>query len=305
MKLFSANLVVFAVCALWLQQDVLASNTDNNNAEEEVVGDNLVSGLKVAYRAYQQCEKVRLGDLFTCLKLRALRFADRVLRSDSVPLIEGISIVRSFPDRDRNGRRLKLEPLTEVNEENLPEDTQERQTKLDDLLVERLGRFFQTRSIHFDMPKFVDEVKQLLAGDNYVEVEGRKKKHHMGALLLLGGMMKGTMLALGMKGLALLAGKALIIAKIALVLSAIVGLGKLVGGGGAEEKTTYEIIKHPHVSHAHTYSSSYVDGGHGHFDSSGHGHEHYKRSIQIPEAAMYPHLLAYRGQKQQQNTQQS
>ncbi|KAJ9577082.1 hypothetical protein L9F63_006362 [Diploptera punctata] len=123
----------------------------------------------------------------------------------------------------------------------------------------------------------------------------------MGGILLLGGLMKGGMIALGMKALALLAGKALIIAKIALVLAAIIGISKI-AGDNHKENTTYEIVKHPHVSHAHTHSSSYLDGGHGHYESSGHGHEHYKRSLELPEAAMYPHLLAYRGHLQQQNT---
>jgi hypothetical protein len=105
------------------------------------------------------------------------------------------------------------------------------------------------------------------------------------------------MLALGLNGLAMLAGKALIVAKVALVLSAVVGLSKLLGSGHGEEKTIYEIVKHPHVSHAHTYSSTYIDGDHDHFDSQ--DHDHYRRSIQVPDASMYPHLLAYRKQQQQ------
>lgn len=117
---------------------------------------------------------------------------------------------------------------------------------------------------------------------------------------MIGGLMKAGLLALGLKGLALLAGKALIVAKIALVLSAVIALSKLFSSGHGEEKTTYEIVKYPHVSHAHTYSSSHVDADHGHFDSG--SHDHYRRSIQIPEAAMYPHLLAYKGQRQNQKT---
>lgn len=116
---------------------------------------------------------------------------------------------------------------------------------------------------------------------------------------MIGGLFKAGMLALGLKGLALLAGKALIVAKIALVLSAVIALSKLFSSGHSEEKTTYEIVKYPHVSHAHTYSSSHVEGDHGHFDSG--SHDHYRRSIHIPEAAMYPHLLAYKGQRQSQN----
>lgn len=102
-------------------------------------------------------------------------------------------------------------------------------------------------------------------------------------------------MAMAYKAVALLAGKALLVAKVALVLSAIIGLKKLVSSGG-DEKVTYEIVKHPHVTHAHSYSSEHYGGGH--FDTSGGGGggDHYRRSME----SMYPHLLAYRGQHQLQ-----
>jgi hypothetical protein len=115
---------------------------------------------------------------------------------------------------------------------------------------------------------------------------------------MLGGLLKSGMFALGLNGLAVLAGKALLVAKMALVVSAVVGLSSLLNSGHNEGKTTYEVVNYPHVSHAHTYSSSHIDGGHGHIDSGEHGH--YRRSVQVPGAAMYPHLLAYRGQLQSQ-----
>jgi uncharacterized membrane protein YgcG len=111
--------------------------------------------------------------------------------------------------------------------------------------------------------------------------------------------MKGGMMAMAYKAVALLAGKALLVAKIALVLSAIIGLKKLVSTGG-DEKVTYEIVKHPHVTHSHSYSSEHFGGGH--FDTSGGGGgsggggDHYRRSME----GVYPHLLAYRGQHQLQ-----
>ena len=104
------------------------------------------------------------------------------------------------------------------------------------------------------------------------------------------------MMAMAYKGVALLAGKALLVAKVALVLSAVIGLKKLVGSGG-EEKVTYEIVKHPHISHSHSYSHEHLGGG-GHYDSSGGGGDHYRRSLE-PTDAYYPHTLAYRGQNQQ------
>jgi hypothetical protein len=117
---------------------------------------------------------------------------------------------------------------------------------------------------------------------------------------MLGGMFKGGMLALGLNALALLAGKALLVAKIALVVSAVAGLSSLLSSGHGEEKTTYEIVKHPHVSHDHTQSNSYFDGGHDHFDFGDHGH--FKRSVQFADAAKYPHLLAYRRHLQSQKS---
>lgn len=48
-----------------------------------------------------------------------------------------------------------------------------------------------------------------------------------------------------------------------MVISAIIGLKKLVAPEG-HEKTTYEIVKHPHVQQSHSYSTS-----HGEYD----GHE--------------------------------
>lgn len=64
-----------------------------------------------------------------------------------------------------------------------------------------------------------------------------------------------------------------VIGKIALVISAIIGLKKLVSPEG-HEKTTYEIVKHPHVQQSHSYSSS-----HGEFDNHDGGAGQYHRSF--------------------------
>jgi lactoylglutathione lyase len=74
-------------------------------------------------------------------------------------------------------------------------------------------------------------------------------------------MMAGTFIPIALAGLALLAGKALIVSKLALVLAGIIGLKKLLGSsGGGHHESSYQVV-------------------------SGHG---IGRSIQDP------HLLAYR-----------
>lgn len=80
----------------------------------------------------------------------------------------------------------------------------------------------------------------------------------------------------------------LVIGKIALVISAIIGLRKLVSPEG-HEKTTYEIVKHPHVQQSHSYSSS-----HGEYDTHENGGAgQYHRSFDYEEN-MPPEQIAYK-----------
>jgi hypothetical protein len=82
-------------------------------------------------------------------------------------------------------------------------------------------------------------------------------------LLLLPLLMAGSLIPIALAGLALLAGKALIVSKLALVLAGIIGLKKLLSGsGGGHHESSYQVV-------------------------SGHGHGSV-RSLQDP------HLLAYR-----------
>lgn len=90
-------------------------------------------------------------------------------------------------------------------------------------------------------------------------------------------MMKGTMMAMALAGLAALAGKALLAGMVALTLSAIVGLKSLTSKD--DKKTTYEIISKPVYSHSHSHSASGGHGGshedHGHSGGSGGQHSAY------------------------------
>lgn len=75
-------------------------------------------------------------------------------------------------------------------------------------------------------------------------------------------MMGGSMIPMALGTLALLAGKALIIAKLALTLSLIIGLKKLIS---SDDHGSYQVVSH--------------------------GGGHYRRSLQDDEAA---HAAAYR-----------
>ena len=161
MRLSAIKVFAFVLCLNLFRSDCLASNLDINSFEESA-GDYFASGSKILYRAFQQCGEVRSGDVLTCLKLRALKFADRALGSDSIQVVDGVNIVRTLQKtEDRSGRDLNLEPIPEVNEAVLPTDPEEKQDKLNEMLLERMARFLQTHSMQFYMPRLMDELGQL------------------------------------------------------------------------------------------------------------------------------------------------
>lgn len=102
---------------------------------------------------------------------------------------------------------------------------------------------------------------------------GRKRKKGGGYLLAAGAAMAAMMAQMFMGKIALIAGKALLVAKIALVLSAIVGLKKLFGSSGGGES-------HPQVV--------YASGGHEHGMWQGRG---------ISSDPLLAHDMAYRAHK--------
>ena len=112
----------------------------------------LSSGIKVLYRTYQQCEQQE--DMFACLKLKALKFADRALKVKSIPLVDGMELVKKG---DEDGRELN-ETLVDVDEANLPTDPEKRQETLDDLLIDRVSRFARSHTLQFSVPKIISDL---------------------------------------------------------------------------------------------------------------------------------------------------
>ncbi|CAK9795196.1 hypothetical protein ANTPLA_LOCUS276 [Anthophora plagiata] len=170
---------------------------------------------------------------FDCLKRRALDILDSAVRDDSVYVLnEYISIGRDPIAAARNiDRSFKNENGTELT--------------LDQKLDNKFHEYIASRSVKLTIP-----------GDAF---QGRKKKDKGYGALMMGALAVGAMMAqLAYGKIAFLAGTALLTAKIALVLSAIIGLKKLVsnqGGGG------HEVIYATGADHHAGYSGGYGGGG--------------------------------------------
>uniref|UniRef100_A0A182YGJ5 Uncharacterized protein n=1 Tax=Anopheles stephensi TaxID=30069 RepID=A0A182YGJ5_ANOST len=172
--------------------------------------------LRAIVRVYDECSKAETG-FSPCLKKRAITFIDRLSRVDALALGD-LKIVRN----ERAAEPSK--PLTEAElEQSLPRGLEARDEALTNMLLEKVAGIFSSRTVQVTLPKLSSE--ELGRGLE----EGRGKMKKMMSMMIMGFMMKmAAMVPVAIAGLYLLAGKALIVSKIALLLAGIIGLKKLV-----------------------------------------------------------------------------
>ncbi|KAG5876223.1 hypothetical protein JTB14_011666 [Gonioctena quinquepunctata] len=198
------------------------------------------SGYKVFERMLDQC--AGKDDIFKCLKIQSIKVAERAARLKSLNILDGVSLVRN--GRETRSMKFRLN----LNESKLEKLDNEQ---LDDLLGDSTRRLMDNYQLEVKIPE--------LAQEKEISEESRKKKNGGGGngALYWALAIKGTFLAVAYKGIAIMSGLSLIMGKMALLLTAILGLKKLVSSG--QETTTFEIIKQPKYSESHTHSTSYED----------------------------------------------
>ncbi|XP_071634994.1 uncharacterized protein [Temnothorax longispinosus] len=237
---------------------------------------------------YTDCLK---KESISCIKYKVFTFVDKMLADkEDITLSEGITVVKT----------------SNAEGEGAPRSIESND--LDTLLFDRLGRFLRTHSVKVDL-KGSDILGAIESAgrsfedfsDNAVESRGKKKKAQkiLGPLMMAMALKAAALLPLALGAIALIAGKALLVGKIALVISAIIGLKKLLSH---QKHVTYEVVSHPHHSSSHVshedhggYGGGGGGGGGGDFGggygSSGHG---WARSL--PQDA---HEIAYRAHQPQ------
>ncbi|GLH08716.1 Uncharacterized protein GBIM_13891 [Gryllus bimaculatus] len=206
----------------------------DDDVKVSIAGDDVVSsGMRVFMKVYNDCARKEYG-LSGCLKMKAITFFDRAARAAQIPLADNLVLVKkaaavaATPPAGRS--------LTEADvEAALPRgaaDADARDLKLDNILLDSVARFFNSHTVQIDFPKM--EGTQLQRG---IE-EGRGKMKKMMNMMMMGVAMKlAGLIPLAIAGLFVLAGKAFIVSKIALVLALIIALKKILSqkqGGGHE-----------------------------------------------------------------------
>lgn len=223
-------------------------------------GQTSTSALGLLEKIYSHC--MSIDETGKCFKIHVLSTALKLLKVQRLSLFEGLSVIKK-PDWNVNA--IKGLQYSEKELMRLPSE------KIDYLLGNTVNKLMESHELQASIPRLLSGTE--FEGKQLVE-EGRKKmKKYLGPFLAAIAL-KAGILKMAYHSIAIVAGKALIIGKIALVISAIIGLKKLVSPEG-HEKTTYEIVKHPHVQQSHSYSQSHDE--YGGSDSASGGQYH--RSI--------------------------
>ncbi|EDW14698.1 uncharacterized protein LOC6573146 [Drosophila mojavensis] len=284
------NKVIFGVLCLVTLSAALPAEETRGHARNAIGGDN-----DIMDSIYSDCLR---KDSVSCVKYKLFNFVDKVLGArDQFALTEGVTVVRS-PDA----------PVQEAARSISADES------FESLALNRISSFLNSHTIKVELKgadivqavsstgRALEDASESLFGSNDPnapeESRGKKKKAAkiLGPILALVALKAAALLPLLLGAIALIAGKALLIGKIALVLSAVIGLKKLLS---QEKHVTYEVVAHPHhssshsVSHGDSYGSGYsADAGASSASYGSSGHGGWGRSIDAQD-------LAYGAQKPQ------
>lgn len=121
--------------------------------------DSVASGLRFFVRLYDDCSKK--DGLSPCLKMKAITFLDRAMRTLEIPLTESLVLVQTGAATEKSSvpRDQQQEPvgrsLTETElEASLPADSYEaKDLQLNKILLDRVARFFNIYKVQIAFPK--------------------------------------------------------------------------------------------------------------------------------------------------------
>ncbi|XP_029160718.1 uncharacterized protein LOC114932598 [Nylanderia fulva] len=193
------------------------SNSINEQQTARSSGIGVLGELRYVYQVYKECAGAELSP---CLKLKLLSAMDRISRNVQLNVADGVTLVHDESTANESEPEKSLQEI----EASLPRSLEDKDDALNGMIFDRIIKFFQSHTLKLKLPN-VEELQRSFSE------EGRKKKNKLGGLLAIPLLIGGTLVPLALGALALLAGKALIVSKLALVLAAIIGLKKLVSGG--------------------------------------------------------------------------
>ncbi|XP_064553778.1 uncharacterized protein Osi21 [Drosophila montana] len=178
--------------------------------------------LTLARRVYEECQEK--NDFIGCLKKKALQALSRALDQDSIKIVDGLMLEK----QNQSETESVIGSLTDARQfGNL--------APLDRALLAKADKLMRTHALKIDMD---------LDLDVGVGREHKKKKQKDGGHIkyVIAALLTAMGIAgpLGLKALAAIAGKALVISKVALTIAGIIALKKLFSHDHSEE-TSFQV----------------------------------------------------------------
>uniref|UniRef100_A0A336MM74 CSON014190 protein n=1 Tax=Culicoides sonorensis TaxID=179676 RepID=A0A336MM74_CULSO len=163
-------------------------------------------------KVYDDCQGT--DDFVTCLKGKALNGLSRAIEQDSVQIFDGVVLVKQ----------------NETTEDDIPGLNDPRTLNdfsgIDRALIQKFGELLKTHFVRVDM--------------NEARGSGDKKNGHTKYIIAALLTAMGIAGPLGLKALAMIAGKALVISKVALTIAGIIALKKIFSSDHHEE-TSFQV----------------------------------------------------------------
>lgn len=205
-------------------------------------------------------------DSVNCVKYKLFSIVDRILDKRDINVGEGVTVVKTPGSTEQEGAPRGLNDGSSI----------------ETMVLGRIQNFLQTHTIKVELKgsdiinavtstsRALEDASSNILGEDPTEGEargkGKKKAKLLGPLLMAVALKGAALIPLALGAIALIAGKALLIGKIALVLSAIIGLKKLLS---QEKHVTYEVVAHPHHTSSHSSSHGDAIGGSGYSSDVG------------------------------------
>ncbi|KAM7351067.1 osiris 21 [Cochliomyia hominivorax] len=180
---------------------------------------------QIIRRVYDDCQAK--NDFMSCLKHKALTGLSRAIEQDSIKIIDGVVLEKQNHTEEES----IISALTDARAFN-------SLAPLDRALLSKIDRLVRTHSLKVDMST------ARLGGDDDGHHEKKKKKKEGGGHVkyIIAALLTAMGIAgpIGLKALAAIAGKALVISKVALTIAGIIALKKLFSQDHHEE-TSFQV----------------------------------------------------------------
>ncbi|XP_058119787.1 uncharacterized protein LOC131281820 [Anopheles ziemanni] len=182
--------------------------------------------LSVLQKVYDDCQDKQ--DFTGCLKGKALTAMSRAIDMESIPLLDGIALVKQ-----EKAENVTVPLLSDAR-------ALSGLSAVDRSLLDKVEQFLRTHVVRFDMRQPTEGAR------------GNKQNKHHRYLIAAFLTAMGIAGPIGLKALAAIAGKALVISKVALTIAGILALKKIFAHDHHEE-TSFQVHASGHDNRRTAY----------------------------------------------------